>query len=103
MPYWDTITGRHVFRANAAAAPLAVARSARREFDLRSLFQMSPAGSSELCDSTVASNLGLHKALLAVESDGTLEKFRPYTMPDAEWLEKVKQLLKKKKKSKRGG
>lgn len=72
----------------------ALARSTLREFDLRILFQMSPADSSEICDSTVAGNLGLHKALLAVESDGTLEKFRPYTIPDAEWLEKVKQSLK---------
>ncbi len=74
----------------------ALARSALREFDLRILFQMSPADSSEICDSTAASNLGLHKAMLAVESDGTLEKFRPYTIPDAGWLEKVKQLLKSK-------
>ncbi len=71
----------------------ALARSARREFDMRVLFQMSPADSSEICDSTAASNLGLHKALLAVESDGTLEKFRPYTMPDAGFLESVGQAL----------
>jgi len=71
----------------------ALPRSALRAFDMRILFQMSPADSSEMTDSTAASQLGLHKALLAVESDGTLEKFRPYTLPRPEILEELHGLL----------
>ena len=48
---------------------------------------MSPADSSELIDSGAAGNLGLHNALLALQSEGTQEKFRPYTIPEAGQLE----------------
>jgi hypothetical protein len=64
-----------------------------REFDLRVLFQMSATDSSELVDETTANNLGLHNALLSVESDGSLEKFRPYTIPDAGLLEDIRRSL----------
>jgi len=71
----------------------ALARAVLREFDMRVLFQMSGADSSEICDSTAASNLGLHKAMLAVQSDGSIEKFRPYSVPDSEYLDGVRKAL----------
>ncbi|MHC4504905.1 MAG: FtsK/SpoIIIE domain-containing protein, partial [Planctomycetota bacterium] len=68
-------------------------RKTMREFDMRVLFQMSATDSSELVDETTANNLGLHNALLSVESDGSLEKFRPYTIPDAGYLEDIRRSL----------
>jgi len=70
-------------------------RKTMREFDMRVLFQMSASDSSELIDATTANDLGLHGALLAIESDGTLEKFRPYTVPSPEYLDELKARLKK--------
>ena len=58
-----------------------LSRQATREFDMRVLFQMSAADSSELIDSSAANLLGLYNALLVIESDGTFEKFRPYAIP----------------------
>jgi hypothetical protein len=68
-------------------------RKTLREFDMRVLFQMSASDSSELIDETTANNLGLHSAILSVESDGTLEKFRPYSVPGAGYLEDVRAAL----------
>ena len=68
-------------------------RKTMREFDIRVLFQMSASDSSELIDATTANNLGLHGALLAIESDGTFEKFRPYTVPSTEYLEGLERRL----------
>ncbi len=70
-------------------------RKTMREFDMRVLFQMSASDSSELIDQTTANDLGLHGALLAIESDGTFEKFRPYTVPSPEYLEDLKARLAK--------
>ncbi|MCW8130072.1 MAG: ATP-binding protein [Planctomycetota bacterium] len=67
----------------------ALTRRTMREFDQRVLFQMSAADSSELIDSPAANKLGLHSALLFVESDGILEKFRPYALPPEAWLQTV--------------
>lgn len=66
-----------------------VSRKTLRDFDMRVLFQMSAADSSELIDSAAAGNLGLHNAILALQSEGTGEKFRPYMVPDAAYLEKI--------------
>jgi hypothetical protein len=63
-----------------------LSRRALREFDFRVLFQMSAADSSELIESSAANRLGLTSALLAVESLGTFEKFRPYAIPDGETM-----------------
>ncbi|MHC5053779.1 MAG: FtsK/SpoIIIE domain-containing protein, partial [Planctomycetota bacterium] len=68
-------------------------RKTMREFDVRVLFQMSASDSSELIDATTANDLGLHGALLAIESDGTTEKFRPYTVPSPEFLGNLKKRL----------
>ena len=61
-------------------------RQALREFDNRVLFQMGAPDSTNLIDSPAASKLGLQRALLANEEQGTLEKFRPYAVPDDAWL-----------------
>ena len=64
-------------------------RKAVRDFDARILFQMAAGDSSELIDEDSASRLGLHNALLAVESDGRREKFRPCSLPSAAALARI--------------
>ena len=71
----------------------ALSRKTLREFDMRILFQMSASDSSELIDTPAASNLGLHNALLTQESDGTLETFRPYAVPDPEYFGDLRNSL----------
>jgi S-DNA-T family DNA segregation ATPase FtsK/SpoIIIE len=61
-------------------------RAAMREFEIRILFQMSQADSANLIDSPAAGRLGPNRALLFNEEQGRLEKFRPYEVPDDEWL-----------------
>jgi hypothetical protein len=68
-------------------------RQGLREFDNRVLFQMSAPDSTTMIDSTAASKLGLHRALLFNEERGTLEKFRPYALPPESWLAEVRKLL----------
>jgi hypothetical protein len=63
------------------------------EFEMRILFQMSANDSVSLCDSPKANLLGLHRALFYNEQEGTLETFRPYNLPDPEWLDEVRQKL----------
>jgi S-DNA-T family DNA segregation ATPase FtsK/SpoIIIE len=70
-------------------------RKTMREFDMRVLFQMSASDSSELIDATAANNLGLHGALLSVESDGSMEKFRPYMIPDEGFIESLRERMAK--------
>ncbi len=69
-----------------------LSRKALREFDVRVLFQMSAADSSELIESSAANRLGLTNALLAMESQGTFEKFRPYAIPDGALMRKIGRL-----------
>jgi hypothetical protein len=64
-------------------------RKTMREFDARVLFQMSASDSSELIDATTAHTLGLHGALRYAESAGSIEKFRPYTIPSPGQLEEI--------------
>ncbi|MBY0524666.1 MAG: hypothetical protein K2R98_14780 [Gemmataceae bacterium] len=68
-------------------------RQALREFEMRVLFQMSVADSSTLIDTPAASKLGLHRALFHSEEQAQPEKFRPYGLPAATWLEDVKRQL----------
>ena len=68
-------------------------RKTMKEFEMRILFQMSPADSSELIDAPQAAKLGLHRGLLFLEQEGTLETFRPYGLPESSWLEEVKLAL----------
>jgi hypothetical protein len=62
-------------------------RSQLRDFAWRVLFQMSPNDSSHLMDSPAAARLGRHRALLLTEESERPEKFRPYGVPPAEWLQ----------------
>ncbi len=64
-----------------------LSRKALSEFGMRALFQMSASDSASLIDSPNAGTLGLHRALLYNEQEGTLETFRPYAVPDGEWFE----------------
>jgi hypothetical protein len=62
-----------------------------REFDMRVLFQMGVADSSNLIDSPLAAKLGQYRALFHSEEQGRLEKFRPYGVPTEEWLSSVRE------------
>ena len=66
-----------------------MSRKALSEFEMRVVFQMSVNDSASLIDSPKASTLGLHRSLFYNEHEGTLETFRPYAAPDAEWLAKA--------------
>ena len=61
-------------------------RKALSEFELRVLFQMSAGDSASLIDNPKAAALGLHRALLYNAQEGSLETFRPYALPDDDWL-----------------
>ncbi len=69
-------------------------RNSLRELEWKALFQMSATDSSTLIDAPTASRLGFHRALLANEETGLLEKFRPYVFPDEAFLAMVKGHLK---------
>jgi hypothetical protein len=56
---------------------------------MRVLFQMSASDSSEMIETAAANQLGLTNALLALESQGTFEKFRPYRIPDGALLRRL--------------
>ncbi|HEY5792659.1 MAG TPA: hypothetical protein VIS74_05130 [Chthoniobacterales bacterium] len=66
-----------------------LSRKSLGEFEMRVVFQMSANDSASLIDSPQASGLGLHRALLANEQEGSLETFRPYARPDRGWLEEA--------------
>jgi hypothetical protein len=66
-------------------------RQLLREFEMRVVFQMSPADSSNLIDSPAASRLGNHRAILYSDERGTTEKFRPYGPPSEAWLAWLKR------------
>jgi S-DNA-T family DNA segregation ATPase FtsK/SpoIIIE len=68
-------------------------RAALREFEMRVLFQMSVADSSNLIDTPLASKLGVHRAYFFSEEQGRLEKCRPYGLPPQTWLEHVRERL----------
>ena len=64
-----------------------------REFETRVVFQMSATDSSNLIDTPLAGRLGANRALLYLEEQGTLEKFRPYGLPSDGWLSWVRKRL----------
>jgi energy-coupling factor transporter ATP-binding protein EcfA2 len=70
-----------------------VDRATMRELNWKVLFQMSMADSSTLVDSPAAARLGMDRALLADDDAGTSEKFRPYPLPDADYLGHVAAAL----------
>ncbi len=65
------------------------------EFEMRVLFQMSPGDSASLIDNPDAGTLGLHRALLYNDREGTIETFRPYSLPGNDWLDHASQDLKR--------
>jgi len=71
-----------------------LSRKAVGEFEMRVVFQMSANDSAVLIDSPKAGTLGLHRALFYNEQEGYLETFRPYALPDGEWVEEVEKSLK---------
>ena len=72
-----------------------VDRQLLREFDRRVLFQMGADDSSMLIDSPEAGSLGLYRALYFDQESGVLEKFRPYQVPEPQWLEEALGRLRK--------
>ena len=68
-------------------------RQGLRDFEMRVLFQMNATDSSNLMDTPDASRLGIHVAIFYDESQGRMEKFRPYGMPASEWISWVKKQL----------
>jgi DNA segregation ATPase FtsK/SpoIIIE-like protein len=67
----------------------ALDRQAVKEFGLRVLFQMSPNDSSNLLDTPAAAKLGRNRALLTRDDQERPEKFRPYGLPDLDWVRQV--------------
>ncbi len=65
----------------------ALPRRTLKDFDRRILFQMSASDSMEIIDDEAASRLGLHTALAVSLMDGTLEKFRPFALPEPGYIE----------------
>ena len=68
-------------------------RQTLRDLDHRVLFQMSATDSANLMDSPAASRLGVHRALLYSEEQGSTEKFRPYGPPPQDWLAWINRQL----------
>ena len=64
-----------------------------RDLGMRVLFQMSPTDSSTLMDTPAASRLGRTRALFLQEDQERPEKFRPYGLPAADWLDRVTEQL----------
>ena len=69
-------------------------RKALGEIEMRVAFQMSANDSASLIDAPDAASLGLHRAVLFNEREGTLETFRPYALPGNDWVEEVTLRLK---------
>lgn len=67
----------------------ALDRQSIGEFDTRVLFQMNASDSTILIDSPAAGRLGMQRALLYNEEAGTIEKFRPYAVPEMAWIREV--------------
>jgi S-DNA-T family DNA segregation ATPase FtsK/SpoIIIE len=77
----------------ATALERSVDRGSMRELDNRILFQMSATDSSNLIDSPAGNKLGTNRALAYSEEQGSMEKFRPYALPNEKWLAEVKEKL----------
>lgn len=71
----------------------AMERSTIREFGLRALMQMGASDSAALIDSSVASNLGVNRAILADDEAGTIVKFRPIDLPSPDAARRAGDIL----------
>jgi hypothetical protein len=72
-----------------------LSKKAFSEFEMRVLFQMSANDSASLIDNPRAGSLGLHRALFYNEQQGYLELFRPYALPQEEWIRDAAGKLKR--------
>ena len=72
-----------------ASVQRGLGRRALRDFDARILFQMSAADSTELVDDDGASRLGLHTAILSELGEGRRSKFRPFSLPDPQFVTQI--------------
>ncbi|MEZ5387244.1 MAG: FtsK/SpoIIIE domain-containing protein [Prosthecobacter sp.] len=63
-----------------------LSRKALSELGMRVLFQMSANDSASLIDSPKAGSLGLNRAIFYSEHEARMETFRPFALPDADWL-----------------
>ncbi len=70
-----------------------VDRQSMRSFDQRVMFQVGATDSSTLIDSPAAANLGPNRGLLFRDDRGTIEKFRPWSLPSESWLAGIGRLL----------
>ena len=68
-------------------------RQGMGEFDQRVLFQVSATDSSTLIDSPAGGRLGFNRSLLYSEERGTIEKFRPWELPDRGWCLEVADMI----------
>lgn len=66
-----------------------LSRDQMNRLDLRILFAMNANDSSSLVDSPQAGRLGENRALLYRGDLGTLEKFRPFSPPPADWIARL--------------
>jgi hypothetical protein len=71
----------------------AVERGTIREFGLRAVMQMGASDSAALIDSSAAAALGANRALLSDDEAGTVVKFRPVDLPDADAARKAAAAL----------
>ena len=71
----------------------ALSRKAQSEFEMKVLFQMSSNDSATLIDSPAAGNLGLHRAIYYNEQEGHSETFRPYALPESDWIEQLRDRM----------
>jgi DNA segregation ATPase FtsK/SpoIIIE, S-DNA-T family len=68
-------------------------RRLQDEFEMRVALQMGAEDSTNWIDSPAASKVGHFRAFYYNDEDATLEKFRPYGLPDESWMENVKTRL----------
>lgn len=68
-------------------------RKALAEIEMRVAFQMSAGDSASLIDAPDASTLGMHRAVLFNEREGSLEIFHPYALPGNNWIEEIARQL----------
>lgn len=71
-----------------------LSRQTLRELELRVALPMNPSDSSNFIDSPAASRMGTHRALLYREETGTVEKFRPYGLPQFDWIDELADRMK---------
>lgn len=72
-----------------------LSRKALSEFEMRVVFQMSANDSASLIESPQANDLGLHRAILFNGQEGWTETFRPYALPEVDWLKEAGERLSK--------